>query len=114
MLLWTSASVDPPPVVTLNIHRSPGAWVFFALTYVELSAASLLLVRRLWHLKRLYRKQGAALLAGVVAPAAGNIVYSFGLIAQPVAASLPGIDAEGCISDRAEFIPTDPRMPAPL
>lgn len=79
MLLWSSATADTPPVSTLNIQRSPGAWVFFAFTYIELSAASLLLVHRLWRLKRLYRKQGAALLAGVLAPAVGNIAYSFGL-----------------------------------
>ena len=70
----------------LTLGHGPLFWVNALYSYLLLAGGSIILVRWMARTPGLYRVQTVALLVGLAAPWAGNIIYIFGLF------PIPGLD----------------------
>lgn len=75
---WTYVRLDPASPV-LERGFGPLWWADAAYSYTLLVIGSLLLLQALVNWRHVYRKQSAALLAGVAVPWAANAAFLFGL-----------------------------------
>jgi len=73
-LIWTSITVDPVTFASTYIH---GPYFFFVATYsyILLTAAVVVFLRAVWHLRAIYRQQALVLIFASLLPIAANILY---------------------------------------
>jgi len=81
-LLWPHVTIDPATNLGIYAH-GPFFWVLVAMVYTSFSIGIILLVRDLSRAAHIYKRQVAALLAAVVVPVAGNILYISGIGPPP-------------------------------
>jgi hypothetical protein len=75
-LMWTTQGVtDLGPVVVIDRTFGPGMWLHVLYIYALIAAGAALFVRAFRSAQGAYRGQAAALLAMVVAPLAGNLLF---------------------------------------
>lgn len=86
-LIWTNAQhhlfwqdvlwVESGPFPYLTFIFGPVLWVHVAYTYMLLATGTFLLLRAFSLSSRLYRRQSAVLITGILLPWIGNLVYLF-------------------------------------
>jgi diguanylate cyclase (GGDEF)-like protein/PAS domain S-box-containing protein len=95
-LMWTYVAMDALDTsLPLSFVYGPAYWVMLAYAYGLLLAGVWLIVRTLVQSGRLYSRQALALLVGVAAPLAANILYEADLVGAidptPFAFTLTGL-----------------------
>lgn len=97
-LMWTNVAIDPSdPFPILKWDRGIGFWIFTVYNTLILLIGTILLIRKVYRSKRLYRGQAVVLLAGAMVPWIGSILYLAGaevferLIPTPVLFTVTGI-----------------------
>ena len=78
-LIWSTWTVDPLLVPVLVVGHGPMFWVVNAYSHVLLAAGAFLLLSDRANMPRVSRVQGAAMVAAIAAPWAGNLFYVSGL-----------------------------------
>jgi len=73
-------------ILLQNVHYGPGFWVAAAYFYFLLLVGSLIIIKTVLHASSFYRRQAFFLLAGVLFPWLGNVLYIFKII------NIPGLD----------------------
>ncbi len=83
-LMWSNAhlSTSGDFLVTVKTY-GPFFWVALAYNYILIFLGGIILLRRLFVGKRLYRYQAAALIVSVLLPWIWNIIYVFNLVSLP-------------------------------
>jgi diguanylate cyclase (GGDEF)-like protein/PAS domain S-box-containing protein len=80
-LMWTYAGIDSlDPSLPLSFEYGPAYWVTLIYTYAVLLSGVWLIARSLVQSGRLYSRQALALLVGVAAPLAANVLYNANLV----------------------------------
>ena len=73
-------------ILLQNVHYGPGFWVATVYFYCLLLIGSLIIIKTVLHASRFYRRQAFFLLAGVLFPWFGNVLYVFKIV------DIPGLD----------------------
>jgi signal transduction histidine kinase/PAS domain-containing protein len=75
-LIWAETTILQSEGFTLlGVTYGPWFWVHFTVSYLFLLVGTIIVLRGLWHMRRLYRSQVTALLISVLSPWLGNILY---------------------------------------
>ena len=83
-LIWSGFAPGPAGQNLLIYHHGPAYWAgLVGYSYLALLLGSALLVRAALRFPGVYRRQTAALLAGVAVPWAGDLCYNLGLVPIP-------------------------------
>ena len=83
-LIWSGFAPGPAGQNLLIYHHGPAYWAsLVGYSYLALLLGSALLVRAALRFPAVYRRQTAALLAGVAVPWAGDLCYNLGLVPIP-------------------------------
>ena len=77
-LMWRSAWLDTSgPAAMLAYDRGPAFWIFVGASYLMLLAGTIVLIHTLRGARLMYRRQLQYILAAVMAPWLGNVLYLF-------------------------------------
>jgi len=80
-LIWTATSLAQiNNLIFLHLEHGPAFWISVVYNYLLILVGSWILILGAWQASRLYRAQAISILAAVLCPIVGNIIYLTGLL----------------------------------